>query len=43
VTGGAVVVRDEVLHRTVIVRPGRSYLAKSRRALRLEHRRHRHR
>ena len=43
VTSGAVVVRDEVRHRTVTVRAGRSYFAKSRRALRLEHRRHRHR
>jgi streptogramin lyase len=42
VTSGAVAVRDEVRHRTVLVRAGRSYLAKSRRALRLEHRRHRH-
>jgi hypothetical protein len=43
VTSGAVTVRDEVRHGTVLVRAGRSYLAKSRRALRLEHRRHRHR
>jgi hypothetical protein len=43
VTSGAVAVRDEVRHRTVLVRAGRSYLAKSRRALRLEHRRHGHR
>jgi virginiamycin B lyase len=43
VTSGAVVVRDEVRHRSVLVRAGRSYLAKSRRVLRLQHRRHRHR
>ncbi len=43
VTNGAVAVRDLVRHRTVLVRAGHSYLAKSRRALRLEQRRHRRR
>jgi hypothetical protein len=41
VTSGAVMVRDEVRHRNVLVRAGHSYLAKSRRALRLQHRRRR--
>jgi hypothetical protein len=46
VTNGAVAVRDLVRRRTVLVRAGRSYLAKSRKALRLQrlqqrHRRHR--
>jgi streptogramin lyase len=45
VTEGAVSVRDKVRHRTVLVRAGHSYLAKSRAQLRREHRRarrHRH-
>jgi len=45
VTEGAVSVRDKVRHRTVLVRAGHSYLAKSRKALRREQRRarrHRH-
>jgi streptogramin lyase len=41
VTKGAVSVRDFVRHRTVLVRAGHSYLAKSRRALRRPHRRRR--
>jgi hypothetical protein len=40
VTEGAVAVRDRVRHRTVLVRAGDSYLAKSRQALRRQ-RRHR--
>jgi hypothetical protein len=46
VTNGAVAVRDTVRRRTVLVRAGRSYLAKSRKALRLQRlqqRRRRHR
>ena len=46
VTDGAVAVRDYARHRTVLVRAGRSYVAKSRRALRREarqQRRHRRR
>ena len=45
VTEGAVSVRDKVRHRTVLVRAGHSYLAKSRATLRREQRRarrHRH-
>jgi streptogramin lyase len=42
VTEGAVAVRDFTRHRTVVVRAGHTYVAKSRRALRREHRR-RHR
>jgi streptogramin lyase len=42
VTEGAVAVRDFTRHRTVVVRAGHTYLAKSRSALRREHRR-RHR
>jgi archaeosine-15-forming tRNA-guanine transglycosylase len=45
VTEGAVAVRDKVRHRTVLVRAGHSYLAKSRAQLRRERRaarRHRH-
>ena len=38
---GAVSVRDFVRHRTVLVRAGHSYLARSRAALRRAHRRHR--
>ena len=44
VTDGSVAVRDLVRHRTVVVRVGHSYVAKSRKALRrqrLLHRRHR--
>jgi streptogramin lyase len=41
VTDGAVAVRDRVRHRTVLVRAGHSYVAKSRRALRREARRQR--
>ena len=41
VTNGSVAVRDLTRHRTVVVRAGHSYVAKSRRALRLQ--RHRHR
>jgi streptogramin lyase len=40
VTEGAVSVRDRVRHRTVLVRAGHSYLAKSRAALRRQQRRH---
>jgi archaeosine-15-forming tRNA-guanine transglycosylase len=40
VTDGAVSVRDQVRHRTVVVRAGHSYLAKSRAALRRQQRRH---
>ena len=46
VTDGAVAVRDYARHRTVLVRAGHSYVAKSRRALRREarqQRRHRRR
>jgi streptogramin lyase len=43
VTEGAVAVRDYTRHRTVLVRAGHSYVAKSRRALRREHRMRRHR
>lgn len=46
VTEGAVAVRDHTRHRTVLVRAGHSYVAKSRRALRREarqQRRHRRR
>jgi hypothetical protein len=39
VTEGAVSVRDRVRRRTVLVRSGHSYLAKSRRALRRQQRR----
>jgi streptogramin lyase len=39
VTDGAVSVRDQVRHRTVLVRAGHSYLAKSRAALRRQQRR----
>ena len=42
VTEGAVAVRDFTRHRTVVVRAGHTYVAKSRSALRREHRR-RHR
>ena len=45
VTEGAVSVRDRGRHRTVLVRAGHSYLARSRKALRREQRRarrHRH-
>jgi streptogramin lyase len=41
VTDGAVAVRDYTRHRTVLVRAGHSYVAKSRRALRREARRQR--
>ena len=41
VTDGAVAVRDRVRHRTVLVRSGHSYVAKSRRALRREARQQR--
>ena len=37
VTEGAVAVRDYTRHRTVVVRAGHSYVAKSRRALRRQH------
>jgi hypothetical protein len=39
VTKGAVSVRDLVRHRTVLVRAGHSYIARSRAALRRQHRR----
>jgi hypothetical protein len=46
VTNGSVAVRDFARHRTVLVRAGHSYVAKSRRALRLQRlkrlQRHRH-
>jgi hypothetical protein len=44
VTNGSVAVRDLVRHRTVVVRAGHSYVAKSRKALRRQRlllRRHR--